>query len=129
MTAARNPNHVLTGQGDITEIKDRIHMLRKQRNMTLDEVGAAVGVGKSTVRKWESGLIKNMRRDKIQKLAQALGTTPAYLMGWDEKPESNNNVAASGDTTALNRETEGLFYGIVAQLNKLSPARLQKAKD
>ena len=43
-----------------------------------------VGVGKSTVRKWETGMIANMKRDKIALLAKALGTTPAYLMGWKE---------------------------------------------
>ena len=62
----------------------KLHDLRKQNNMTLEEVGNAVGVGKSTVRKWETGEIANMRRDKISKLAEALHTTPAYLMGWDE---------------------------------------------
>ena len=35
-------------------------------------------------------MIENMRRDKIAKLAAALHTTPAYLMGWnddaDEEP-------------------------------------------
>lgn len=62
----------------------KLHDLRKQNNMTLEEVGNAVGVGKSTVRKWETGEIANMCRDKISKLAEALHTTPAYLMGWDE---------------------------------------------
>lgn len=66
----------------------KIYDLRKKNNMTLEEVGDIVGVGKSTVRKWETGEIANMRRDKIAKLAEALHTTPAYLMGWEEAPES-----------------------------------------
>ena len=61
---------------------DRIKRLRSENNMTLEELGNKVGVGKSTVRKWENGIIANMRRDKIAKLATALGVTPAYLMGW-----------------------------------------------
>lgn len=52
--------------------------------MTLEELGNKVGVGKSTVRKWENGMIANMRRDKIAKLADALNVSPAYLMGWNE---------------------------------------------
>jgi len=66
------------------EMKDKIKMLRQQHNLTLEEVGNAVGVGKSTVRKWENGDIANMRRDKIAKLASVLHTTPGYLMGWDD---------------------------------------------
>lgn len=66
---------------------EKIKFLRKQEGLTLEEVGKAVGVGKSTVRKWENGDIKNMRRDKIASLASALHTTPAYLMGWEEQKE------------------------------------------
>lgn len=65
------------------EFGEKIKALRLERGMTLEQVGNLVGVGKSTVRKWESGQIANMRRDKIALLAQALGVTPGYLMGWD----------------------------------------------
>lgn len=70
------------------ELGEKIRALRKELGLTLEEVGNAVGVGKSTVRKWESGQIANMRRDKIALLAEALRVTPTYLMGWDESPES-----------------------------------------
>lgn len=69
------------------EMGDKIYNLRMQKGYTLEELGNAVGVGKSTVRKWEKGMIANMKRDKIAKLASALDCSPAYLMGWDE--ESN----------------------------------------
>lgn len=63
----------------------KIKKLREENQLTLEEVGNAVGVGKSTVRKWETGIIANMRRDKIASLANVLHTTPEYLMGWTEK--------------------------------------------
>ena len=75
----------------ITNMAQKIKDLRQQRGMTLEEVATIVGVGKSTVRKWETGMIANMKRDKIAKLAQALGTTPAYLMGWEEVQEEKNS--------------------------------------
>ena len=62
----------------------KIYDLRTQKGLTLEELGNMVGVGKSTVRKWENGMIANMKRDKILKVAEALGATPAYLMGWKE---------------------------------------------
>ena len=74
------------------ELKDKIKALRAARHMTLEEVAQMVGVGKSTVRKWENGDIANMRRDKISKLAAALGTTPGYLMGWDDTPSLPDNI-------------------------------------
>ena len=66
------------------EMGQKIHELRTQKGLTLEELGNAVGVGKSTVRKWENGIIANMKRDKILKVSEALGVSPAYLMGWEE---------------------------------------------
>ena len=65
-----------------TEMARKIHDLRVSQKLTLEQVATEVGVGKSTVRKWETGMIANMRRDKIAALAKALHTTPEYLMGW-----------------------------------------------
>ena len=67
----------------------RIKQLRMEKGLTLEQVGNLVGVGKSTVRKWETGMIANMKRDKIAALAKALGTTPAQLMGWKEIEKKN----------------------------------------
>ena len=67
------------------EISRKIKELRLANGMTLEQVGEIVGVRKSTVRKWETGEIANMKRDKIALLAKALSTTPAYLMGWFEE--------------------------------------------
>jgi len=78
------------------DMSEKIQALRKERGLTLEAVGDAVGVGKSTVRKWECGDIKNMRRDKIAKLAEALGVTPGYLMGWDDKPNDTQMIPVTG---------------------------------
>lgn len=64
----------------------RIKARREELDMTLEQVGKLVGVGKSTVRKWETGMIENMRQDKIAALANALQVTPGYLMGWEDAP-------------------------------------------
>lgn len=69
---------------------NRIKTLRLSKGLTLEQVGDAVGVGKSTVRKWETGMIANMKRDKIAALANVLGTTPAYLMGWKEDEQKSS---------------------------------------
>ena len=74
------------------ELSRKIKQLRLANQMTLEQVADIVGVGKSTVRKWETGMIANMKRDKIALLAKALSTTPAYLMGWDEDAPSETPV-------------------------------------
>lgn len=66
------------------EMGEKIYHLRTQKGMTLEELGNMVGVGKNTIKKWESGTITNMKRDKILKVSKALGISPAYLMGWEQ---------------------------------------------
>lgn len=68
------------------EIGEKIRNRRKELGLTLEEVGNRCEASKSTVRKWELGIIKNMRRDKIVKLAKALDVAPEYLMGWSDDP-------------------------------------------
>lgn len=65
------------------DVKDIIRKRRLELGLTYEELGNAIGVGKSTVRKWETGLIENMRRDNIVALAKALNISPALIMGWD----------------------------------------------
>lgn len=76
------------------EIKDLIREKRQELGLTYEQLGDLVGVGKSTVRKWETGMIENMRRDNIIALSKALNISPALLMGWDfsktELSPSNN---------------------------------------
>ena len=79
------------------DLSRKIKQLRLEKNMTLEQVAQIVGVGKSTVRKWETGMIANMKRDKIESLAKALGTTPAYLMGWKE--DTNETLPQSQPLT------------------------------
>ena len=63
------------------DLSKRLYELRKNKALTLEQVGNYIGVGKSTVRKWEQGLIKNMRRDKIAKMAELYNVSPDYLLG------------------------------------------------
>lgn len=69
-------------------IGEIIKARRLELGLTLEEVGAKVGVGKSTVRKWETGIIENMRRDKIALLSSVLDIPYATLIGEEEKKES-----------------------------------------
>ncbi len=82
-----------------SDMSRKIKELRLARGMTLEQVADIVGVGKSTVRKWETGMIANMKRDKIALLAKALGTTPAHLMGWKE-----NNIPSPAEPTLTEGE-------------------------
>ena len=73
-------------------IGTRIHKRRVELGMTLAELGRLVNTGTSTVRKWETGYIKDMRSDKILKVANALEVSPCFIMGWEEDASVNVNT-------------------------------------
>ena len=73
------------------EINERIKELWLLNKLTLEEVANIVGVTKATVQRWESGLIANMRRDKIASLAKALHTSPGYILGIENSNYGVNN--------------------------------------
>lgn len=63
---------------------ERIRQLRIQHQMTQEELGAKVGVQKAAIYKYENGLIVNLKRSTLEKLAIVLETTPTYLMGLED---------------------------------------------
>lgn len=86
---------------------DKIHYQRTKLGLTLQELGDKVGVGASTVRKWETGYIKSLRTDKMQKLAIALDTSVDYLMGWTE---NNVNVGSVGTNNGVIGQNSGNIH-------------------
>ena len=68
------------------EIGQRIRARRKELDLTLQEVADAVGIRNSTVLRYEQGAIKRLKQPVIESIADALHTTPEYLMGWTDDP-------------------------------------------
>lgn len=93
------------------ELNDKIKTLRNENNYTLEDLAKIIGVSPSTILRWESGEIKNLRRDKIKKLADALHTSPAYLMGWEDIALSvinDNKAILSLNVSDEERDVEAL---------------------
>lgn len=112
------------------EFKDLLKTRRNELKLTLEDIGKVVGVSKATVQRWESGDIKNVRRDKIALLAKALHTSPLYLMGLEDdstvhKTETypfkiQGEIAAGYDTFPNGTDAETIEIP-VEWLHGLSP--------
>jgi transcriptional regulator with XRE-family HTH domain len=62
---------------------ERIKELRIANKLTQEELGNILGVKKAAIQKYESGKVANIKRTKIKLLAETLGVTPPYLMGFE----------------------------------------------
>ena len=73
---------------------ERIRMRREELGLTQLELAQRLGyTSNTTVAKLESGA-NNLRQSKIKALADALETTPDFIMGWSEsqKPEAEHKA-------------------------------------
>lgn len=76
-------------------LSDKIKARREELGLTLQEIGDYIGVSKPTVQRYESGEIKNLKLETIEKLSEILKVSPAYLMGWkEEKTNPLQTIAA-----------------------------------
>lgn len=66
------------------DIGNRLKQRRLELELTVDDLAAIVGKSRATIYRYENGDIENMPTTVLEPLAQALQTTPAYLMGWEE---------------------------------------------
>ncbi|MEG1837659.1 MAG: helix-turn-helix transcriptional regulator, partial [Synergistaceae bacterium] len=68
-------------------LKDILKTIRKDKKITQDIFAKEVCVSVDTVRRWESGE-REPRYSDLQKIAKALNTSVAYLMGEEEKEKA-----------------------------------------
>jgi repressor LexA len=66
---------------------ERMKQRRKELGFSAEKVAERLGVSPATIYRYERGDIEKVPGDSLGELAKILQTTPAYLMGWEEKPQ------------------------------------------
>ena len=74
------------------ELANKLRAKRLENNLSLQEVADKLGVSKVTVSRYETLDITNIPSDKIEGMAKLYNTTPAFLMGWENKKEEKSNL-------------------------------------
>ena len=100
-------------------IGDRIKQLRRKNSLTQDDQAETLSTTKQTIHTYENNIITNIPADKIESLALALGTTPSYLMGWDD----------AAYTIAAHHDDEEWSDEELAEIEEFKKYVLSKRKD
>jgi len=74
----------------------RIKQCRKQQGMSVEELAERIGKSPATLYRYESGDITKVDPSILRPISEALQTTPAHLMGWDETPAIPGLVGREG---------------------------------
>jgi len=98
-------------------IGEKIKRLRKERGLTQEELGNLIGVQKAAINKYETGIVVNLKREIVHKLAKALDVNPVWLM------DDESGWPPEGASQPLSQEARILARGI----DKLSPEQREQA--
>lgn len=74
------------------EIYERIKLRRKEIGLSAETVAERLGVSPATIYRYENNDIKKFPTDILEPLAKVLHTTPAYLLGIENKNKSKTAV-------------------------------------
>lgn len=111
-------------------VGQRIRALRQSKGMTQEELATKVNTIKQTIYKYESGVITNIPFERLQNIADALGTTPSYLMGWEDNApnasatKSNTTPADYGSRIIKARRSHGVTQKELAGATGFSMATI-----
>ena len=108
-------------------VGERIKSRRKEIGLSAEQVAKELGVSPATVSRYESNDIMNMRIDKLEPIAKALRTTPAYLMGWEDDKKENPPAESQRILESVNSsENIDLLLHIIKNEASLSREQLLK---
>ena len=68
------------------EIAERIYMTIKKRDMSYGELSEKTGISKAMLQRYATGETPKIPLPRLRIIAEALGVTPAYLIGWEKAP-------------------------------------------
>ena len=92
----------------------RIKEKRESLGMSQDELAHRLGyTSRSTVSKIESGKV-DLSQSRIKAFADALNTTPAYLMGWEDEEERQDDNQIPPGCMPLPKTKKVPLYGNIA---------------
>lgn len=106
-------------------IGQRIKEKRKELKLSADELGAKLGKDRSTIYRYEKGDIENLPLDILEPIAEALHTTPQFLMGWEEVQKNNDTIA----DIIVRMRSDNDFLSVVEMLHRMNAEKLVDAKN
>ena len=69
-------------------VSDRIRAQMTLLGLSYGELSATTGLAKSAIYRYATGQTDKVPTEALEKLAQALGVTPSYLTGWEDRPHT-----------------------------------------
>lgn len=73
------------------KIADRLMKAMKDNNVTYIELAKATNISKSALQRYATGETEKIPLDRLEAIANAIGVSAAYLMGWENIKEPDEH--------------------------------------
>ena len=105
-------------------LSDRVRLRREALGLSQEELAVRMGYSsRSSINKIENG--RPCSQKIIVRLAEALHTTPAFLMGWEEVEKKNDKLASF----IVRMRTDEDFLSVVETLYELDADKVSGVKQ
>lgn len=108
-------------------VGDRIRKQREKLGISQTDLASRLKIAKQTLYKYEMNLVTNIPSNTIERIAEILSISPAYLMGWVEDNLTEENAGLIPDILSnsaliehikklmkLNKEHQQTIYDNIA---------------
>jgi transcriptional regulator with XRE-family HTH domain len=105
----------------------RIRECREDKGMTQEELGRKLGYNKSTIQRYETGLISSLKIPVLHAIANALNVNPDYLaLKSDDKTPKTINAYDLGPTVKTGGKSTLRWYTVDLDNSALDNSALDK---
>lgn len=103
---------------------ERIKSRRKELGLSAEALAQRLELSPATIYRYENGYIEKVPGDRLLRIAEALRTTPEYLMGWTaEEPAPEPKLAPE------QQKVLDLTNKIVERLATATPEQLETVSN
>lgn len=72
----------------MSDISDKILSIILNKEISYGELSDRTGIPKSALQRYATGQTEKIPIDRLERIAKAIGTSAAYLMGWEDSPDA-----------------------------------------
>lgn len=84
----------------MSDIAKRILDIMKAQDLSYAELSSKTGISKSALQRYATGNTPKIPTDRVESISDALGVSPAYLMGWEDVLSHVREESSAGRTAA-----------------------------
>lgn len=110
-------------------IAKRIKQARDIKGYTLEDIASEIGVAKSTIQRYENGLISKPKLPVLHSMANSLNVNPAWLSGYDVPMEANTSMKEIVSLINIVRNDKDVIEFLDIYYNKLSQDNQKRIID